>query len=522
MIALYFRLGKNFYLISFSLKKERNSNSTRSVCYLYPKRQQRYLQWMLSAKLAKVTQMRIKEEFKRSGAFWLPSTPQNQIHGMLSILDGGNVKLELTQSLDPSIQGQFGYTDLNSLNRILGHVEKDGPVMIDRSYRIEQKHNFAHGGYMVSNVIWAKRVFMSFAHAEDVSPRFNTCSFSIEGIDEWVGITGIEVDHRPEGRALTISYDKPTDISLNLQNGMQLLITFTSTFPGFPIAKRAEVSQKTYFRLISPDPYELDTFISVAQKVTAFLCFVMNEIVCLDRMSVTSDSHRQEIGDGHTVPIPVNIYCSSWPYSNNEPAVNELDILFKYKDIQSRAESMINKWIINYEQIAPALNLYFLTKAGTIPSWNTQFLTLVQALEAFHRRTSDEKHMDENEFKEIRKVLVDKCPKKERSWFADKLNHANELTLRNRLERMTDPFSKFMGRDNKAQLIDKIVKTRNYLTHYSSDLESEAAKGEVLQFLCSKMNALFRLHFLKLIGFDEQEIDEVVDKCPYFKGECNL
>ena len=130
--------------------------------------------------------------------------------------------------------------------------------------------------------------------------------------------------------------------------------------------------------------------------------------------------------------------------------------------------------------------------------------------------------MDENEFKEIRKILVNKCPKKERSWFADKLNHANELTLRNRFERMTDPFSKFMGGDNKAQLIDKIVKTRNYLTHYSSDLESEAARGEVLQFLCSKMNALFRLHFLKLIGFDDQEIEEVVDKCPYFKRECNL
>ena len=466
--------------------------------------------------------MRIKEEFKRSGAFWLPSSPENQIHGTLSISDGGDVKLELPQPLDANIQAQFGYTDLNSLNPILGHVEKDGPIRIDRCYRIEQKRSIVQGGYMASDVVMATRVFMGFPYAEDVSSRFNTCSFSIEGIDEWVGITGIEVDHRPEGRALTISYDKPTDISLNLQNGMQLLITFAWTFPGFPTNKRAEVSQKTYFRLIAPNPCELDAFISVTQKVTSFLCFVMNEIVCLDRMSVTSDSHRQEIGEGHTVAIPVNVYCSSWPYTKNEPAINELDILFKYKDIQSRAENIINKWIVNYEQIAPALDLYFLAKAGTLPSWNTQFLTLVQALEALHRRTSDEKHMDENEFKEIRKILVNKCPKKERSWFADKLNHANELTLRNRLERMTDPFSKFMGDDNKAQLIDKIVKTRNYLTHYSSDLESEAAKGEVLQFLCSKMNALFRLHFLKLIGFDEQEIDEVVDKCPYFKRECNL
>ena len=466
--------------------------------------------------------MRIKEEFNRSGAFWLPSSPQNQIHGTLSISDGGDAKLELTQSLDPSIQAQLGYTHPGSLNRILGHVEKDGPVMIDRCYRTQKKRSIVHGRLITTEVIRANRVFMGIPYEEDVSPRFNTCSFSVEGIDEWVGITGIEVDHQPEKRALTISYDKPADISFKLQNGMQLLITFTSTFPGFPIIKSAEVNQKTYFRLIAPNPCELDAFISVTQKVTTFLCFVMNEIVCMDRMSATSNDHRQEIGDGHTVPLPVNIYCPSWPYAKDEPAINELDMLFKYKDIQSRAENVINRWIVNYERIAPALDLYFLTKAGTLPSWNTQFLTLVQALEALHRRTSDEKHMDENEFKEIRTVLVNKCPKRERDWFAQKLNYANELTVRNRFERMTESFGNFMGGENRPKLIDLIVKTRNYLTHYDSRLEPEAAKGEVLQVLCRKMSALFRLHFLKLIGFDEQEINDIVDKCPYFKGECNL
>ena len=87
---------------------------------------------------------------------------------------------------------------------------------------------------------------------------------------------------------------------------------------------------------------------------------------------------------------------------------------------------------------------------------------------------------------------------------------------------MTEPFESFMGGKNRPRLIDKIVKTRNYLTHYNSDLESETAKGEVLKFLCRKMNALFRLHFLKLIGFNEQGINAIVDKCSYLKGECNL
>ena len=465
--------------------------------------------------------MRIKEEIKQSGDFWLPSFPENKVNGTLSISDGGNIKLELAQSFDPSIKAQLSPTHPDSLNPILGHVEKDGYVMIDRCYRIEKKRSIVHGRLIAPEVIRANRVFMGLPHEEEANSRFNTFSFSVEGIDEWVGITGIGVEHHPEKRALTISYDKPANISFNLQNGMQLLITFASTFPGFPILKSAKVTQKTYFTLISPDPSEFDTFISIAQMITAFLCFVMNEIVCLESMSATSDSHRQKIADGTTVSLPVRVYCPSWPYAKDEPEIDDFDMLFKYKDRQTRVESIINKWIENYEQIAPALDLYFLTKTGTLPTLNMQFLALAQALEAFHLRTSDEKHMNEAECKEICKKMIEACPEEHRDWFRPQLQRANELTLKNRIEKMIEPFDCLIDDARRPQLIKRIKDTRNYLTHYDPKLEKKAAKGRVLEFLCHKMNALFRLQFLKLIGFDEQEINDIVDKCPYLKGQCN-
>ena len=466
--------------------------------------------------------MRIKEEIKRSGEFWLPSFPKNKVDGTLLISDGGDITLELTRSFDPSIKAQLIPTHPDSLNPILGHVEKDGYVMIDRCDRTKKGSSIIHGRLIAPEVICANRVFMGIPPEEDVSPRFNSFSFSVEGIDEWVGISGIEVDHHSEKRAVTISYDKPSDISLDLQNGMQLLITFTSTFPGFPNLKSAAVSQKTYFRLISQKARELDEFTAIAQKITAFLCFVMDEIVCVDSMSASSNNLRQDIGNGRTAPVPVKIYCPSWPYAKNEPTIDEWDMLFKYEDRQNHVESIINKWIDNYENITPALDLYFLTKAGTLPTMDLQFLTLVQALEAFHRRTSDEMHMDADECKDISKKMIGACPEEHKDWFSPKLLRANELTLHNRFERMTEPFSNFMCGERRLRLIKRIKDTRNYLTHYDSDLESKAAKGEVLTFLCRKMNTLFRLQFLKLIGFDKQEIDDIVDKSYYFKRECNL
>ena len=39
--------------------------------------------------------MRIKENFKKSGCFWIPSLPEERVPGALSISDGGNIELEI-------------------------------------------------------------------------------------------------------------------------------------------------------------------------------------------------------------------------------------------------------------------------------------------------------------------------------------------------------------------------------------------------------------------------------------------
>lgn len=466
--------------------------------------------------------MRIKEKIKRDGKFWLPSSPENQVNGTLSISDGGNITLELTQSFDPSIKAQISPTHPDSLNPILGHVEKDGYVMIDRCNRTKKGASIIHGRLIAPEIIRANRAFIGFQYEADTSLRFNTFSFSVEGIDEWVGISGIEVDTRFEDSATTILYNRPEDISFSLKDNMQLLITYAWTPPGFPNNKRAEVSQKTYFKLISQEERELDEFISIAQKITAFLCFVMNEIVCLDSMSATSDNLRQDNGNGHTAPIPVKIYCPSWPYAKNEPTIDKWDMLFKYKDRQNCVESIINRWIENYEQIAPSLDLYFLTKTGTLPSLNLQFLILAQALEAFHRSTSDETHMDKSEFKAIRRKMLNECPEEHKQWFGIKLLNGNELTLRDRIEKLIEPFDCLMDNERRPELIAHIAKKRNSLTHPSKKSEQKATDGVLLQVLCHKMNALFRLQFLKLIGFNKQEINSIVNECLYLKRECNL
>ena len=292
--------------------------------------------------------MRIKEDIKRSGRFWLPSTPEREIDGTLTISDGGSIKLELMQPIDTNLQSIFGPTE--GLNQIIGHVEKDGPILIDRCYSQQKSTNITHGRVMGGDVILADRILTSFPYNGNPNLQFNTFRFSVEGIEEWVGISGITVENNFEN-ALTISYKRPSNLVFKLRNGMQLYITFAYTPPIQPIVRNAVVTQNTYFKLVSEDSFELDEFVSVANRIAGFLCFVMNDIVSIDKMLTTSDNLQQDLGDGRTQLITVGVYSPTWPYAKNEPNINELDMLFKFTDYKQRFESMVNLWIENSDEI---------------------------------------------------------------------------------------------------------------------------------------------------------------------------
>ena len=449
--------------------------------------------------------MRIKEEFKKSGYFWLPSEPDKKLPGTLSISDGGIIELEVVHRV-----GERSAALDDDAKRIVGQIEEEGLVTLDNCFC----QSIEGSGDISKSLIRVNRVFTGVGYDEDEIPRFNSLIFSVEGIDEWVGISGINVDYQLEEHTSTISYQPPENIPLHLGDGMQLSIAFGWTTPGFPIIKEARITQKAYLELVSQEARELDDFISVVRKITHFLCFTIDQTVSLDSMSATSDDLRRDIGEGKTRPIPINIYYPSWPYSKDEPETNR-GKLFEFKEIQDDAERIINNWIEAYEKITPAFNLYFLAKMGMQTYLEERFMALAQGLEAYHRRTSEEKRMDETEFEKLVEHLVDQCPKEKREWLSDKLNYGNEVSLSKRLRDIIKPFKDVIGnRTKRESLINKIVKTRNYLTHYDQSLELEAAQGDALWTLCLKMELLFQLHFLRLIGFNREEIDSIMANCP--------
>lgn len=463
--------------------------------------------------------MRIKEEFKKSGYFWLPSAPERKIPGTLYISDGGNIELEVIELFDTSV---YAMHNDDNLERIVGIIEEDGYVTLDNCF-YKQK-NLSFGGVAKKSLVCVKKAFIGVAYDENERVSLNTCIFSVEGIDEWVGISGIQVDQGYETEFVTaiIKYLPPEDILLNLNNGMQLSITFSWTIPGYPVTKEAKITQKTYFKLMSSAARELDEFISVLHRMTTFMCFAIDQAVCLDNITAMSNDILMNVGNNNSKPAPIRIYYKSIPYSDHNQKLDLHRMLFRYMQIKNDAEKIINNWIDAYDEIDPALSLYFSTKTGAQKYLDGKFLALAQGLETYHRRTSNEKLMEEEKFKELVKEIISKCPEENKEWLEGRLKHGNEINLRKRIKSIIEPFKDVVGTKNeRSKIISRIVDTRNYLTHYDESLRSQAADSKDLLFLCDKMEAFFQLHFLQVLGFTQDEIKSVLDNSYPLKEKLN-
>jgi ApeA N-terminal domain 1 len=73
--------------------------------------------------------MRIKEEFKKSGYFWIPSTSERRVPGTLHISDGSAIELELIEPLDRFTDEPFEL--FNSMSNNSQHRSQKSPFYCD-------------------------------------------------------------------------------------------------------------------------------------------------------------------------------------------------------------------------------------------------------------------------------------------------------------------------------------------------------------------------------------------------------
>lgn len=450
--------------------------------------------------------MRIDNTLKNNGYFWLPKNPERKIPGILIIENGGRITIETLGNFDEKISDFQGGTEIE---RLIGYLENGELVTLEKCIYTKKSLNF--GGISKSELI-ASHAFIGVEYEHGEPLEFNSLSFQVDCLDEWVGISGIKSNTDYESRTTTITYTPPEKIIISLSDEISLEIYFSSTAPGFPLLKEAKVTQSVFFNLKHSGNVGINELTSLAHKINNFICFALDENVSLKNLTAKNPTITREIIPGKFRPVSIKVFYQSISFSEKEPNVKLHDMLFRYADIKDNFEGIIKNWLKAYNEIDPCLNLYFATKNGAYRYLEGRFISLAQGLENYHRRTSTETSMPEKEFKETIEAAISSCPEEKRDWLKGKLTYANEIPLGKRISAIISEFPDVFGDNRKRKsLARKVVDTRNYLTHYNEDLKEKAAFGRDLWLLCLQMELMFQLHFLKVVGFKESDIKSVIN-----------
>ena len=184
----------------------------------------------------------------------------------------------------------------------------------------------------------------------------------------------------------------------------------------------------------------------------------------------------------------------------------------------------MTKWFDSYDTFAPALDLYFASRTQTQAYLETKALWLAQALETLHRRSSDETEMPVKDFRARIDLVKNSCPTDIQDWVWGKLQYANRLSFKSRIERLVEPFASWFGSNSSERELSSkafaILETTLLITTRKTT-KKRADRPDELFALYREMEALLQLHLLSLIGFDQSSIGLLVEQNAHLRRKLN-
>lgn len=443
------------------------------------------------------------EEFEYKGIWWLPEKPQEQFLGTLRFTCNEGAILNLIGSFK---EITTAYHKALAPEIILG-ISSDGKnIALHEGFETKCELDFS--GVPTSSLC-INRVFIGayFQKPEDI--KFKSLSVHYLYLDEWCNISGFDIRYPSDEKEVVIRYKLPEPIQASI-NDYKIFLDFeaTSSIP-FTVQKEVSVKQRTYIRIESLEEKSFHEYLSIMYHIQNFLSIGIGEIVYPLEVKGVTEANKKISGAYYS---PVKIYYRVPDILQIPKTLLPSDMLFAFKDISDRFESFLKSWFKKADLLRPICALYIGTLRNSHMYLEHQFLSLIQAIEAFHRRVYKGEYLSAKEYELVYNTLVKAIPDWVRDDFKDslkeKLKYGYEFSLRKRLKEIFDKHHEIIKKfiKNKGDFIEKVCNTRNYYTHYDDHLREYAASGLDLHHLTQKLKLLLEICLLTELGFNSTEI----------------
>jgi len=437
----------------------------------------------------------LRSKFEVEGVFWRASSPSDRFSGHLSATARG---IELsTGATISNAERFFAGTDPDGALDVIHGWTTLGVCTLVELHGIKGPQ---HLDGKTGDVLSIRRLRVSLCimgvHLRD---PFGLFSASIEctyiGLDNWlrptseIRLSEEEVSVRYPRRALRLLdfCVLSTKIGITLSVGSDVALSSSG---------RHSAASRTRITIAPTEPTSLEQLLDVAYHFEDFLSLFLGISVRL--RSVSCDIAGE--GEG-------------WFVRRQRGRVEKHDIQASFRCDLSQLSGAIAAWLSATDELRPVQNLVYGTVRDSAMSAETEFLSLAQGLESFHRLTDRSALVPASIFRRICDVLVPTIAAvcnnhalAER--LEDAIRFANEPSFKKRIESLITRI-----RPDHAELLlgdpiefeQTLRQTRNFFTHLGIKRQSKViTTGGDLFLFNQKLHAFLRLLMLLNVGFPEE------------------
>lgn len=343
-------------------------------------------------------------EFQYKGIWWLPDNSEEKISGTLRFTPGEGAVLDLMGSFkgpfeeiksttsDGSITKEGGpLTDKPFEPEIILGTSSDGKeITLHKCFQTNRSYSFP--GFPTSS-FYANIVFIG-AHFQNADAiKFKSISVHYLHLDEWVNISGFNLKLYPNENRGVIEYKLPEPVKACIQDDYTIQIVFKAKGPSWSLVqKETSIKQKTYIKIDASEEIPYEEYTKKIYLIQNFLTLGIMEPLYPLAIEGTTEANKLMIKDVIHYP-PVDIFHTSIYIPTKTKPLLPQRMLFIFSDISERFENFLQNWFGKAELLEPVYDLFFGTLYSPSMYLEFQFLSLIQAIESFHRRRYGGKYL---------------------------------------------------------------------------------------------------------------------------------
>jgi len=482
-----------------------------------------------------MTEALLSEHQDWTGEWWRPEDPDGKLPGVLTFSPEDGLRLKLIGGWDYNVThpGQNGSTivtdELQRWPVIVGVA--DGKLITLMSVQVVTARSFGIGGMFGKPDKLELRAHTALVgvHMDDPNePAFIAASAHVEDMTLWSRRTGIQETQffGPE-RDLSGTIElRHLDAVLVETGPLTVKLNHYASHPYSDQTRSQTVTrvrEHQGIRFEREDPQPLEYWLDLLGGMADLMSLSTLRACGLISMRVFLPATPDKWPNDHPMrdqPHEITVYqvrvVTPRP---DEKALTPRDYVLTLDDLAF--EDLLPRWLEVRDRFAAARSMILGLRYVQDGYVETRVVTAVAAAESLHRALDPAPPIPADEFKQLRKVLLDAVPAERKAWLADRLTvHSNVPTLKQRLLELVDRVGEAGARlVHDRDVWAKAAKdARNNLAHVGSadsDLNHLYAVAEVTA-------SLVILNLLHELGVPQDRLQRAVDEHPVLSYAAKL